>query len=80
MIYYYLHYLVYEEKSTQFHLILQMLKFDDLSKTELQNFKAKLFGNKLQMIEIEEAKLNQKYDESIKQYHPHLWPFLPIST
>lgn len=57
-----------------------MLKFDDLSKTELQNFKSKLFGNKLQMIEIEEAKLNQKYDESIKQYHPQLWPFLPIST
>lgn len=57
---------------------LKMLKLEDMSKTELNNYKSKLFGDKLQTIEIEEAKLNQKYDESIKQYHPQLWPFLPI--
>lgn len=69
---------MYAEKSNQFQMNLKMLKLEDMSKTELNNYKSKLFGDKLQTIEIEEAKLNQKYDESIKQYHPQLWPFLPI--
>lgn len=71
--------LVYENKSIERNNDIKELQKDELIIDNDKKIRKELFKDDLKYIEIAEAKLNQLYNESLEEYHPECWPYLPIN-